>query len=149
MSVWSERLDWLAGRQSIASIARTTGLPYRMLLRVRNGGDLPTGAASKLNPVYRSETYSAMTEAGTPTKIAASLRGGSLSRIVSTIRDFDARVKAFARGATLVHFAKTRLMLGQPEVKAYYDNATEKIRKALNKSEADRDTIFSDRYGKG
>lgn len=149
MGVWTDRLAFMRETQSLASIARTAGVPYSMLQRVARGGELPTGYAGKLQPVYKKNSYARLTAAGTPSRDASNYAGGDVGNIRRIIKDIDTKVHFYARGVTLVHFAKQRLMLGNEQVKAYYDRQVERIRNAFKKSIETVTNVLADRYGKG
>lgn len=88
-----------------------------------------------------------MVKVGTPTRIATQNRGAALTNVLSIISSIQDRVYFWARGSTLVHFNRERLMLSNPEVKGYFDEVSEKIRKALNSSFESLERITADPKG--
>lgn len=136
MSTWTGRFAYLTEKESAASIARATGIPYRTVLSVRAGAELPSEFVPSAVTYWKKATYARLVAVGVPSRIANNLRGGALEPVQSVEIGTAATVNYLARGATMMHFGTRSLNISDPVVESYYEELQRKIRESLSRTDA-------------
>lgn len=144
MGVWDERLNWMREARSVASISREAGIPYRILLQVSGGRDMPSQYLPKATAFYQTESYRRLRAVGVPVREANRLRGGALGNIRYSETVIKRKVEEWTTGAFMSKFRKTVDQMSTRPERAFYDSVMEKIKRSLSKSQ--RETKYIEEY---
>lgn len=124
----------MAETRSVAEMSRETGIPYRTLLRVKAGGEMPSAYRTEAQNLYGRETYARLRVVGTPIQEATRLRGGVLDRVKQTESLIKQKVDFWAEGSYLMSFRKQMGNVLSPAEQGFLESVKEKIRRSLSKS---------------
>lgn len=143
-SDWTGKFSYLRKSFSAAELSRESGIPYRVILSAsKRGGELPSAYNANARTLWAKKSYSLMKEAGAPTAMANTYRGGSVENVQSVAQTIRQKIEYWARGATLMHFNLKRLRKNSEVQQRYYQDMIGKITKGLATSQAELKEIVN------
>ena len=133
--VFLKQLAYTAKTNSFAAIARATGIPYRTVLRLKNGlGTVIPEYKRVIRNMYQRTAYANLKRAGLSANQANRFSWYRPEVVKVNAHLVEFKVGELATGKVAAKLRKLNLSTTQENVDKYYDDVFEAIKEGMRKS---------------
>jgi len=135
IALFARQLSYIAEKQSYAAIARSTGIPYRTVLAMREGKiKIASEFKKSIRNMYQRESYGRLKETGFSSSQARRWSWYKPERVVVQTHSLRYKIGELATGALAGKLKKEGLDITKINVNDLFDEMYNKVKRGIQRS---------------
>lgn len=135
IALFARQLSYIAQKQSYAAIARSTGIPYRTVLAMRDGKiKIDSEFKKSMRNMYQRESYRRLKDTGFSSSQAKRWSWYKPERVVVQTHSLRYKIGELATGALAAKLKKKGLDVTKVNVDDLFDDMYERVKQGIQRS---------------